>query len=100
MVESCMVGATHWQSGGKRGVLPGVKPQFFFAPAQIAKRDSEWGPGVAMTKAMQASASVAKLIANEMQVDWTRDADTLATLWIQMLDNSVPPTRGQMVSLL
>ena len=46
MVESCMVGATHWENRGRAEDLPGAKPTFFFAPGQIAKRDKEWGPGV------------------------------------------------------
>jgi hypothetical protein len=45
MKYSCSVGATHWdatQGGG--GELPGAKPEFFFAPGQIAKRSQDWGP--------------------------------------------------------
>jgi hypothetical protein len=59
MVESCMVGASHWESSGSIGELPGAKLSFFFAPSQIAKRDQEWGHGVAMTKAMEASFTIA-----------------------------------------
>ncbi|HEB28309.1 MAG TPA: DUF2855 family protein [Porticoccus sp.] len=100
MVESCMVGATHWEHGGKAGQLPGAKPKFFFAPGHIAKREAEWGPGVAMAKAMAASAEVAKSIDSEMTVEWTRDVLALEALWLSMLDNKVSPQRGQMVSLL
>ncbi|MFT6157196.1 MAG: hypothetical protein ACI9I4_002113 [Neolewinella sp.] len=42
MVESGMVGASHWENGGDVGELPGAKPSFFFALSQIAKRDEEW----------------------------------------------------------
>ncbi|MFZ4618704.1 MAG: DUF2855 family protein, partial [Rectinemataceae bacterium] len=31
MKESCIVGATHWESDRNRGDLPGAKPAFFFA---------------------------------------------------------------------
>ena len=48
MVVSTMVGATHWEQRGDNGALPGAKPTFFFAPAQIGKRDADWGPGVAL----------------------------------------------------
>ena len=100
MVDSCMVGATHWEHGGKRGTLPGAKPKFFFAPAQIAKRDEEWGPGVVMTKAMEASAKVAQQVQAGMTIEWTKNIDALAELWVAMLDNKVAPTHGQMVCLL
>ncbi|MDG1485826.1 MAG: DUF2855 family protein, partial [Porticoccaceae bacterium] len=39
IVESCMVGGSHWQEGGKVGELPGARPRFFFAPGQIEKRN-------------------------------------------------------------
>ncbi len=99
MVESAMVGATHWEQRGDVGTLPGARPTFFFAPAQIAKRDREWGPGVAIMKAMTASAEVAKKMQVEMSVEWTRDVQSLATLWAKLLDNKVSPDRGLMVSL-
>ena len=99
MVESCMVGASHWDQGGDPGELPGARPEFFFAPAQIAKRDMEWGPGVAMARAGEASARVAMKVKNEMSVEWTRDAEALQALWLDLLDNKVSPRKGQMVSL-
>jgi NADPH:quinone reductase-like Zn-dependent oxidoreductase len=99
MVVSTMVGATHWEQRGDNGDLPGAKPTFFFAPAQIGKRDGEWGPGVAMMKAMTASANVARKVQDEMSVEWTRDTQGLASLWVDLLDNKVPPNRGLMVSL-
>jgi len=40
---SCRVGATHWDAGDLATDLPGAKPEFFFAPAQIQKRAKEWG---------------------------------------------------------
>jgi hypothetical protein len=100
MVESAMVGATHWEQRGDTGDLPGAKPTFFFAPAQIAKRDAQWGPGVAMMKAMAASAEVAGKIKDDMTIEWTRDVESLAELWLDLLDNKVSPRRGLMVSLL
>jgi hypothetical protein len=100
MVESAMVGASHWEEGGTMGKLPGAKPTFFFAPGQIAKREKEWGPGVAMLKAMTASAEVAKAVEGDMSVEWTHGAENLAIRWNELLDNKISPSRGLMVSLL
>lgn len=100
MKDSAMVGATHWEQRGDTGKLPGAKPTFFFAPAQIAKRDGEWGPGIAMMKAMTASAEVANRVKDQMTVEWVRDPQGLASLWGELLDNKVSPSRGMMVSLL
>jgi hypothetical protein len=102
VVESCMVGATHWESRGRVGKLdlPGAKPTFFFAPGQIAKREAQWGPGMVMMKAMMASVEVAKAVKDTMTVEWTRDAQGLVRLWNDLLDNKVSPDRGLMFSLL
>jgi hypothetical protein len=99
LVESCIVGATHWEEGGDPGELPGAIPEFFFAPAQIAKRDKEWGPGAVMARAAESSARVAAKVKDEMTVEWTRDVQGLQALWLEMLDNRVEARRAQMVSL-
>lgn len=44
LVYSGIVGATHWDRGGRSRDLPGAEPAFFFAPTQLEKRQSEWGP--------------------------------------------------------
>ena len=100
MVASESVGATHWEARGATGDLPGARPQFFFAPSQIGKRETDWGPGVVMMKAMIASAEVAKKVQGDLAVEWIRGADTLASAWSELLDNKVSPDRGLMVSLL
>lgn len=100
MVESAMVGATHWEDGGATANLPGAKPTFFFAPNHITRRESEWGAGVIMVKAMTAAAGVAQRVQREMTVEWTRDVQSLAALWNALLDNKVSPDQGLMVSLL
>ena len=99
MVESCMVGGSHWQDGGKAGDLPGARPRFFFAPGQIEKRNKEWGPGVAMAKATEASTKVSAMVADDINVQWVQGVEALAQSWTQLLDNQIPPSTGLMVSL-
>ena len=38
------IGGTHWDSAGGDQEIPGPEREFFFAPAQIAKRNEDWGP--------------------------------------------------------
>jgi NADPH:quinone reductase-like Zn-dependent oxidoreductase len=99
MVESCMVGATHWESRGRGSDLPGARPTFFFAPAQIAKRDKEWGRGVLFDKASVAGAAMAKEIADKVSVEWVRGGEDTARIWTEMLDNQVSPDRGIMAAV-
>ena len=99
MVESCMVGASHWQDTGRVGELPGARPRFFFAPGQIEKRNKEWGAGVAMAKAMTASADVATRVADDISVEWIDGVASLAKQWVRLLDNQIAPSTGLMVAL-
>ena len=41
---SCSIGGTHVENLGSAKDLPGPRAILFFAPAQIKKRASEWGP--------------------------------------------------------
>jgi hypothetical protein len=44
---SCSIGGTHVDQLGAKGAgknLPGVRATLFFAPAQIKKRSTDWGP--------------------------------------------------------
>lgn len=48
---SMTIGATHWEDTGSVATdLPGPRPQFFFAPSQIAKRSEEWGAAELMRR--------------------------------------------------
>lgn len=99
MVESCMVGATHWEHRGRAQDLPGAKPTFFFAPGQIAKRDQEWGPGVLWDKGSAAGAEIAKKVSSEMSVEMVTGASETANVWKALLDNQISPSRGLLVSI-
>ena len=100
MLESCMVGATHWEAARRSDKsLPGARPAFFFAPAQIEKRDKEWGPGVLFSKAGVAGARVATSIKDDIRIERINGASDTAAIWKDMLDNKVSPSRGIMASL-
>lgn len=43
LVESTIVGGTHWDAPRTGSALPGPQPSFFFAPTQIAERTKQWG---------------------------------------------------------
>lgn len=46
MKQSLAVGSSHWDAerpASDGDALPGARPTFFFAPAQIRKRSGEWG---------------------------------------------------------
>ena len=99
LVESCMVGATHWETARRGSDLPGARPTFFFAPGQIAKRDEEWGAGVLFAKASEASVKLAAQVKDQIRIERLTGAEAASQIWKDMLDSRVAPSRGIIVSL-
>lgn len=100
MVSNQMVGLTHWDQGAHdKSGLPGAKPVFFFAPAQIEKRNADWGPGVLMERGYGASAKLAAELAGQVTVEHLEGATALQEIWQAMLANTVSGKRGIMVRL-
>ncbi len=97
---STAVGATHWESfGGDTSALPGPAPEFFFAPAQIEKRDAEWGRGEIMRRAGLAAAEVVRDVSGSVSIEHISDMATAAAAWRDLVENKVAPTRGLIASL-
>jgi len=99
LVESCMVGITHWQAmRADLGELPGAKPTMFFAPGQIEKRDAEWGRGVIMERALAACAAMARDASAWVEVEWIRGPGDIEVEWKALVDGKVSPQRGLMIA--
>lgn len=58
--HSAAVGLSHWDQFSPKLDLAGPKPEFFFAPAQIAKRQKDWGAGVVQGRISQAVGALAQ----------------------------------------
>ena len=99
VIESCIVGATHWEEDRTRGDLPGAKPTFFFAPAHIGRRNKEWGPGVLIGKAMMAGAQITTAIQGQFGIERTDGPQAVARLFVDLVNNKVSPSRGLLLSM-
>ena len=95
---SISVGATHWGAERPPRDLPGAHPAFFFAPAQIAKRDADWGAGVLMRRAVEANIAACATLAKRMQVEARTGADAIAAAYVEMVGGRTPPDRGIILS--
>ena len=87
-----LVGATHWDQFGKSvdgGALPGAEPEMFFAPAQIEKRNAEWGRGVIMRQAYAASMQLLQRLSPLLTIEHHAGAEACVALWQALLDNQV-----------
>ena len=100
--QTLLVGATHWDQFSQSldgGSLPGSEPQVFFAPAQIEKRDSEWGRGVVMGKAYAASIELVRQLAPTLVMESHSGAEACDAIWQALLHNQISGQRGVIVSL-
>ncbi len=100
MKNSQLVGVTHWDAEQVEENLPGSPPQFFFTPAQIDKRNADWGPGVLTQRGYAASAALAMELRGQLKMESHRGAQACAGVWRDMLDNKISGQQGIMVSLL
>lgn len=101
-VRTLLVGATHWDQFAKSvdgGTLPGSEPEVFFAPAQIEKRDAEWGRGAMMSKAYAASIALVQQLAPTLVMESHSGVEACDAIWQALLDNQISGQRGIMMSL-
>jgi hypothetical protein len=97
-----LVGATHWdqfKNSVDGGPLPGSAPEVFFAPAQIEKRDSEWGRGVMMGQAYAASIELVQRLAPSLAMESHRGTKACNAIWQALLANEISGRQGVMMSL-
>jgi hypothetical protein len=100
IVLSSIVGATHWDAGRHKGETRGATPTFFFAPAQFGKREQDWGPGVAMRRAQEASARIAADARALLEVRHSRGPEAVRDAWVEMAEGRTPPAVGVMLSVV
>ena len=96
---SSMIGATHREQMGGDDDLPGPRPEFFFAPGQIAKRSKEWGPaelnrrmGAALHELIEGSSSW-------LRVEHRSGAEGTGGAYSALLHGEADPSIGFIVSM-
>ncbi len=102
--HSCAVGGTHWENLGGAAGLPGPRPTLFFAPAQIKKRNAEWGAAelqkriggawLAFMQKVNGAGSAAWLTVRE-----ARGEEAVARTYRAMLEGDTRPDEGLILSL-
>lgn len=97
--HSCRVGATHWEETGSLSGLPGPKPEFFFAPSQLAKRGKEWGRAELESRMGSALGLFLEDSRRWLRLDESSGADALLSVWDQLVSGQVDPAAGHVLSL-
>ena len=96
---SCAVGATHWGAGRYRPETSATPHAFFFAPAQFAKRDVDWGPGEIMRRAQAESARMALELKGKLGIRHERGSDAVIAAWCGLVENRIAPNEAIMASV-
>lgn len=103
LAYSCAVGASHVQDLGGAGELPGPRPVMFFAPAQVKKRQADWGVAGLNERLVAAwsafSAAVQAPAAPWMVVQHHDGAAATQALFGQLLGGGGDPRQGHIATL-
>lgn len=107
---SCAVGVTDWAAFGAKGSgadkaasLPGPKPVFFFAPAQIEKRTADWGAAGLQARIGEAWVAFVRRVSDPAQ-PWLRvvpgrGPEAIASVYAALAAGDVEPRDGHMLHL-
>jgi len=100
---SCSIGGTHVEQLGGARDLPGPRATLFFAPAQIKKRQADWGPaelGIKLVEAWRAfSTRVAAAPQPWLAVQRHTGAADVERAYAEVLAGRGDPRIGHILSL-
>ena len=99
LTYSCAVGATHWDEAQARVEIPGVTPQFFFAPTQLAKRGKEWGRDVLNERINSALNAFVSDSHRWLEVIAANGPDAISQAYSDLTSGRVRPETGLILSL-
>ena len=96
---SSAVGATHWDKAAQIPELPGPKPQMFFAPDRVKKRNQDWGPGGLDKHLSEAWVSFNASVDDWMKISEGRGRTDLEQRYREMVSGRTSPEAGIVLSL-
>lgn len=99
MKHSAAVGTSHWDRFQPGGGLPGARPRFFFAPAQIEKRRSEWPAGEVEQRMQSAWQRAAADCLTWMKLETGSGLEAACTAYMLLADGKVPPDTAHYIRL-
>ncbi len=97
--HSAAVGTSHWDKFRPDLKLDGPRPQFFFAPAQVAKRREDWGPGVVEKRITQAWKSLAEEADTWLDIVVHDGLDSAPDVYDQIANGRAAPRDGHIIAL-
>ncbi len=99
LVESCIVGITHYEERGDTRGLPGAKPTMFFAPNHIQKRHQDWGAAGFQTRLKEAWTAFIGPGTSWLRVVDSKGPEAALAAYRRVLSGEALPEEGHMLSL-
>ncbi len=103
LAYSCSVGGTHWDELGSAQGLAGPRPVLFFAPAQISKRLSDWGPAGLQQRLAEAWQAFMQPVTDPqrpwLQVVRGQGREAVEAVYRALLDGRSMPQEGHVLAL-
>ena len=101
LTYSMIVGGTHWNGPAPEpGDLPGPAPQFFFAPAQIAKRSKDWGRDGLELRTIGAWTSYREWVDGWLHFEQAVGGIAVKATYLELLSGSVDPPVGHVCAMV
>ena len=98
-VKHCAsVGATHWDAPRHGVTIPEPKPQFFFAPSQLAKRGKDWGRDVLNSRIADALSVFIDSTQSWLKIRHIVGSLAITDLYSALTSGAVPPEDGNIIS--
>jgi len=101
LTYSMIVGGTHWNGPAPEpGDLPGPAPQFFFAPAQIAKRSKDWGRDGLELRTIGAWTSYREWVDGWLHFEQAVGGNAVKATYLELLSGRIDPRVGQVCAMV
>jgi hypothetical protein len=97
--HSMAVGRSHHDAPSRSASLPGPKPAFFFAPAQVKKRVHEWGLPAYQERVAASLRGFVAWSHEWLRVRHSRGPEAASAAWSDAHAGRVQPDVGHVVSL-
>ena len=97
--HSMAVGLSHHDAPSRSAAMPGPKPAFFFAPAQVKKRVQDWGLRGYQQRTAAALSDFVGWSRGWLQVRHSRGPEAAAATWREVHGGRAEPGTGHVVSL-
>lgn len=98
LAYSMVVGDTHWEAEESGGELLGPKPEFLFAPSQIAKRREDWGRAGFEERVNRSWDAFIASTDTWMTIEHVSGAEGIVATFLAVLEGEVAPSHAHVCS--